>query len=174
MARLTTKSLFTLSAIAELRIFSALRIRDQVEIAVPDWNKNINVQKELYCTNKSIRFELFTLYTKYLTPWCHEAKGQLCTRLHNSAKINCSGPRFNGVLLLSYQLFQEEIYRMVSAEDCPSYQLNGVKGMVTRKQKTILFVSIIHILLFDKIYMTPLFGKNSPKYPVFYDNTLLE
>ena len=27
---------------------------------------------------------------------------------------------------------------------------------------------------FDKIYMTPLFGKNSPKSPFFYDNTLLE
>ena len=27
---------------------------------------------------------------------------------------------------------------------------------------------------FDKIYMTPLFGKNRPKYPFFYDNTLLE
>ena len=27
---------------------------------------------------------------------------------------------------------------------------------------------------FDKIYMVSLFGKNSPKSPVFYDNTLLE
>ena len=35
---------------------------------------------------------------------------------------------------------------MVSAEACRSYQLNGVKGMVTRKKKTILFVSIIYVL----------------------------